>query len=195
LRAEEAAAARCRRWLENLASDAVLEQVEVAVSPGATLSKVRAQLKAAEAELASLRAAPTPSRDIKQRLKVYLNELARPKITGISAGEKLRIIWPGARETISGPSEFSAETLPLMSLLFRDHMLDALLAEVERMSNTPLPPQQRAERMKVLDEEVDQLHRVEEVLIAREGAERSTNCSPAAVLGVRVTDAHDVRAA
>ena len=107
-----------------------------------------------------MRAAPTPSRDIKQRLKVYLNELARPKITGISAGEKLRIIWPGARETISGPSEFSAETLPLFALLFRDQMLDSLLAEVERMSNTPLPAQKRAERMKVLSEEIDRLQRV-----------------------------------
>jgi hypothetical protein len=63
------------------------------------------------------------------------------------------------------------------------------------MSNTPLPPPQRAERMKVLAEELDQLQRVKEVLIAREGAERSTNCAPAAVLGVRVTDAHSVRAA
>ena len=62
-------------------------------------------------------------------------------------------------------------------------------------SNTPLPPQQRAERIKVLEEEIDQLQRVEEVLIAREGAERFTNCAPAAVLGVRVTDAHGVRAA
>jgi hypothetical protein len=70
-----------------------------------------------------------------------------------------------------------------------------LLAEVERMSNTPLPPQQRAQRIKVLAEEVDQLQRVEEVLIAREGAERSTNCAPTAVQGVRVTDAHGVRAA
>ena len=74
-------------------------------------------------------------------------------------------------------------------------MRDALLAEVERMSNTPLPPQQRAERIKLLEEEVDQLQRVEEVLIAREGAERLTNCAPAAVLGVRVTDARGVRAA
>jgi hypothetical protein len=63
------------------------------------------------------------------------------------------------------------------------------------MSDTPLPPQQRAERMKVLAEEVDQLQRVEEVLIAREGAERSTNYAPAAVLGVRVVDARGVRAA
>ena len=68
-------------------------------------------------------------------------------------------------------------------------MLDALLPVVERMSNTPLPPQQRAE------EEVAQLQRIEEVLITREGAERSPNCAPAAVLGVRVTDAHGVRAA
>ena len=61
------------------------------------------------------------------------------------------------------------------------------------MSTTPLPPQQRAARMKVLEQEADQLQRVEEVLIAREGAERSTNCAPAAVLGVRVTDAHGGR--
>ena len=74
-------------------------------------------------------------------------------------------------------------------------MRDALLAEVERMSTTPLPPQQRAARMKVLEQEADQLQRVEEVLIAREGAERSTNCAPAAVLGVRVTDAHGGRSA
>jgi hypothetical protein len=66
---------------------------------------------------------------------------------------------------------------------------------VERISNTPLPPQQRVERIKVSKEEIDQLQRVEEVLVAREGAERSTNCAPAAVLGVRVAEAHGVRAA
>jgi hypothetical protein len=60
---------------------------------------------------------------------------------------------------------------------------------------TPLPPQQRAERIKVLEEEVDQLQRVEEVLVAREGSERSANCAPAAVLSVRVADARGVRAA
>jgi hypothetical protein len=60
---------------------------------------------------------------------------------------------------------------------------------------TPSLPQQRAERMKVLEEEVDQLQRVEEVLVAREGSERSTNCAPAAVLDVLVADEHDVRAA
>jgi hypothetical protein len=49
--------------------------------------------------------------------------------------------------------------------------------------------------MKVLAEELDQLQRVEEVLIAREGAERSTNCVPAAVLGVRVLGARGTRAA
>jgi hypothetical protein len=65
---------------------------------------------------------------------------------------------------------------------------------VERISNTPVPPQ-RVERIKVSKEEIDQLQRVEEVLVAREGAERLTNCAPAAVLGVRVMDAHDVRAA
>jgi hypothetical protein len=129
-----------------------------------------------------------------------LDDQREPVDEVVAGGWKARerswsVIWPGARETFSGPSEFSAETLPLMSLLFRDQMLDALLAQVERMSNTPLPLAKRAERMKVLEEEVDRLQRVEEVLIAREGAERSTNCSPAAVLGVRVTDAHDVRTA
>ena len=61
-------------------------------------------------------------------------------------------------------------------------MRDALLTEAERMS-TPLPAQQRTERMKVSEEEVDQLQRVEEILIARKGAERLTSWAPAAVLG------------
>jgi hypothetical protein len=74
-------------------------------------------------------------------------------------------------------------------------MLAALLAEVERMSNTPLPPPKRAERMKVLSEEVDRLQRVEEVLATSEGAEPTPNCAPTAVLGVRVIDTRGVRAA
>jgi hypothetical protein len=51
-----------------------------------------------------------------------------------------RTLKAGCARDISGRSEFSAEALPLFALLFRDQMLDALLAEVERMSNTPLPP-------------------------------------------------------
>ena len=47
---------------------------------------------------------------------------------------------------MSGPTEFSPEATFIRAVV-PDEMRDALLAEVERMSDTPLLPQQRAERI------------------------------------------------
>ena len=44
---------------------------------GRDLEKVCAQLKDAEAELAALRAVPTPCADIEERVKGYVQEMAR----------------------------------------------------------------------------------------------------------------------
>ena len=63
---------------------------------GRDLEKVCAQLKDAEAELAALRAVPTPCADIEERVKGYVQEMARPTISGISDGERLRVSWPGS---------------------------------------------------------------------------------------------------
>ena len=65
------------------------------------------------------------------------------------------------------------------------------MAEVKRMANDPLPLAQRPPRIAALERELDELHRVEEVLVAAAIAAghsvyRSPSALSAAVLGVRV---------
>ncbi len=56
-------------------------------------------------ELEALRAAPTPSADIEQRICAYVEATARPTISGIGKGERLKVIWPGAGWDSSGLRE------------------------------------------------------------------------------------------
>ena len=67
------------------------------------------------------------------------------------------------------------------------------MGEVERMANDPLPVVHRAPRIAALERELDELHRVEEVLVvaviaAGHPVHRSPSAPPAAVLGVRVAE-------
>src|SRR5262245_18736987 len=69
----------------------------------------------------------------------------------------------------------------------------AIMNTGERMANDPLPVAQRAPRVASLVRELDELHRVEEALVAAATAAgqpvyRSPSAPPAAVLGVRVAD-------
>ena len=61
------------------------------------------------------------------------------------------------------------------------------------MANDPLPVAERAPRIAALERELDELHRVEEALVADliaagEPVQRSPSAPPRAVLGVRVAD-------
>jgi hypothetical protein len=72
-------------------------------------------------------------------------------------------------------------------------MLALAMGEVERMANDPLPVAQRAPRIAALERELEELHRVEEVLVAvaiaaGQPVHRSPSAPPAAVLGLRVAD-------
>jgi hypothetical protein len=72
-------------------------------------------------------------------------------------------------------------------------MLALVMGEVDRMANDPLPVTQRAPRIAAMDRELDELHRVEEVLViaaiaAGQSVHRTPSAPPAAVLGVRVAD-------
>src|SRR5262249_42586186 len=83
--------------------------------------------------------------------------------------------------------------LALLAALFPDRMLALVMGEVERMANDPLPVAQRPPRIAVLKRELDELHRVEEALVAvaiaaGQPVHRSPSAPPAAVLGVRVAD-------
>ena len=90
-------------------------------------------------------------------------------------------------------SEHTCDPLALLAALFPDRMLALVMAEVERMANDPLPMAQRAPRVAALEGELEELHRVEEALVAPAVAagqpvHRSPSAPPAAVLGVSVAD-------
>lgn len=178
----------CKSWLERLPEGTTLEPVEVKAD-GHDLEEVRAKLEAAQAERAALRAVPTPSEDIEQRMRHYVYSMARPQITGICKGERLKIVWPGADFDTRGPREDSAKVLPMMALLFPDAMTAALIGEVERMANDPLPQAERKKRIVALEHEIEQLAYVEEALVVARGAQRLPGAPPQAVLGVRVVEA------
>src|SRR5262249_29732573 len=154
----------CQVFLDQLPGDATLEPVTIHVD-GHGLEEVRAKLEAAQAELNRLHAAPTPSADIEQRIRDYVQSVAQPTITGVGKGEKLKVTWPGAGWDIKGPIEHRAEVLPLMALLFPDEMIAALMAKVECMANDPLPQAARQKRIAALEHEIEQLAYVEEALV------------------------------
>ena len=81
----------------------------------------------------------------------------------------------------------------MIAALFPDRMLNLVMTEVERMANDPLPVPQRPPRIATLERDLEELHRVEEVLIAAAIAagqpmHRSPSAPPAAVLGVRIAE-------
>jgi hypothetical protein len=72
-------------------------------------------------------------------------------------------------------------------------MLSLVKTEVERMANDPLAVAQRPPRIAALERDLDELHRVEEALVAAaiavgQPVHRSPSAPPAAVLGVKVAD-------
>jgi uncharacterized small protein (DUF1192 family) len=134
-----------------------------------------------------------PSADIEQRVRAYVQSMARPTISGIE-GERLRVFWPGAGWDSNGPREDRADILPLMALLHGDKMVEALMAEIERTTSDVVPIKERATRIAALTDEIEQLAYIEEALVATaiddgEDVQRSPNAWPQAVLGVKVVEA------
>ena len=110
-----------------------------------------------------LRAVPTPSNDIEQRIERYCTEMARPKISTIdNEGGKLEVVWPD-------------DLISMLALFHGDAMAAVLKAEVERMSNE-------------LRREIDGLQRLAFALGAN-----ASDFPADVVLGVRVTRPKRVR--
>jgi hypothetical protein len=193
LHAAQSVLSSCKAFLDDLPDNATLEPLTVDVS-GRDLASVRTKIEAAQSELAHLRALPTSSADIEQRVRAYVEAMARPTITGIGKGdEKLSVFWPGAGWDSNGPREHRADILPLMALLHGDKMVEALMAEIERTTSDVVPIKERATRIAALTDEIEQLAYVEGVLVAAaiangEDAQRSPK-APQAVLGVRIVNA------
>jgi hypothetical protein len=189
LQAEQSVRGACKAWLDGLPAGTQLKPVAVTADEH-DLAGVRKRIKAANAELDVLKRAPAPSGDIEARMRDYVRGLA-PKVRGVGVGERLSIVWPGAQSSSASGyiSEHTCDPLALLAALFPDRMLSLVMALVERMANDPLPLAQRAPRVAVLERELHDLHRVEEVLVAAAIAAgqpvyRLPSAPPAAVLGV-----------
>ena len=133
---------RVRSFLDKLPEGARLEPVLIDAS-GHDLEKVRQERKACEAEVLELRAIPTPSADIRQRLEENVYSAARPQITGIGEGEQLKIIWPGAGWDTKGPIEHRADAYPVLVLAIGDAIVAGLMRVVEDMANAGMPAKER----------------------------------------------------
>ena len=116
----------CRTWLDRLPPGAKLEPV-TASTEGKSLPEVRARISDAREELAKLKRAPVPSPDLRDRVERRIAALGAPTVRGIGAGEELKIVWPGAKQTPSGPDERSCEPLAMFAMLFPKKLADAVM--------------------------------------------------------------------
>jgi hypothetical protein len=114
-------------------------------------------------------------------------------VRGIGAGEELKIVWRGAKQTPSGPDERSCEPLAMFAMFFPEKLADAVMAQAGRMADDPILIAQRPARIAALEREIEELCHVEEALVEAEMAmgqpvHRSALALPRAVLGVRIAE-------
>ena len=129
LRDAEYALADAKAWLDGLPDDAELVLVAATKPNGYDLAGVQSRINAAEDEMAKLRAVPVQSPDIADRIREYVSALARPKISGIASGQQLKVTWP--------------DEVSVLALLLPDQMTNALLKEIDRLANLPMPLSQQ----------------------------------------------------
>jgi hypothetical protein len=158
----------CRAFLDALPDDAVLTPVASVKPNGIDLDTVWRRIEDAEDEVKRLRAVPVPSSDIEERIREYVAALARPQVSGIGTGQRLQVRWPD-------------DPIAVLALLLPDEMVDALMQEIERQANLPMPLLERKKRIAQLVAEIDALQRQALAL----GAD-AADFPPAVVLGVRV---------
>jgi hypothetical protein len=78
-------------------------------------------------------------------------------------------------------------TLPaLMAFLQPDLLVDRLIAEINRVANSPYLLAQREQQIARLEEEIDRLQRTEEAIVVSTNAAREPCCLPWVVLGAKV---------
>jgi uncharacterized small protein (DUF1192 family) len=160
--------ASCKDFLAALPDDVALQAVNSVPQNGFDLAQVQRRIAAADDEINKLRAVPTPAADIETRVREYVAALARPKVRGIAAGQQLQVTWPD-------------DVIAVLALLLPDAMVSALMTEIERQSNTPMPLPERRKRIAQLTAEIDALQRQALAL----GADAADLPAPV-VLGVKV---------
>jgi hypothetical protein len=173
---------RCRAWLAGLPSTTVFEQIIPEVEDGLSLPAVRSRIRKLKSEAEALRRVPVPPSDIREKVHAYVQDMTRPVIGGIGAGEALTVQWPTGLHA-------------LMAFLQPDVLVERLMAEINRIANTPHPLAQREPQIAELEGEIDRLQRTEEAIVVATGAPREPGCPPWIVLGVKVIEERGARAA
>jgi hypothetical protein len=173
---------RCKAWLAALPPATVLEQITPSVEDGLSLRDVRARIKKMQDSVSALKRVPIPRSDIREKVRTYVEGLTRPIVGGIGAGEVLTVQWP-------------AELHVLMAFLQPDALVDRLMAEINRIANTPCALPEREQRIAELEQEIDRLQRTQEAIVVATGAPRQPGCPPWVVLGVKVVEVRGARAA
>ena len=172
---------RCRAWLAGLPSTTVFEQIIPEVEDGLSLPAVRSRIRKLKSEAEALRRVPVPPpSDIQEKVHAYVQDMTRPVIGGIGAGEALTVQWPTGLHA-------------LMAFLRPDMLVERLMVAINQIATTPCPLAERERRIAKLEEEIDQLQRTEEAIVVATGAPREPGCPPWVVLGVKAIEAHGVR--
>jgi hypothetical protein len=185
-----------KHWLGSLPADAILVPVRVATD-GYDLADVRERIAAASGEISTLRAAPCPSADIRERVTKFVHELAQPPIIRGIGGVELDVRWPLRsfaldRRTTEGFEAGGYASVATLAWLFPELLRDRLLAQIEAEASVPLPPAERPARIAKLEAEIAELQRIEQALleevIERGGSVTRSPAPPWIVLGLNVDE-------
>ena len=112
----------------------------------------------------------------------YVERLPMPIIGGIGVGEAITVQWPTGLHA-------------LLAFVEPDVLAERLMAEIDRIANTPCPLAEREQQIAGLEREIDRLQRTEEAIVVATGAPRERGCPPWVVLGVKAVEARGIRAA
>lgn len=173
---------RCRAWLAALPPKAVLDQIIPDVEDGLSLSDVRARTKKLQNQVEALKGVPVQASDIHQKVRTYVGRLPMPSIGGIASGETLTVQWPTGLHA-------------LLAFVGPDVLAERLLAEIDRIANTPCPLAEREQQIAEIEGEIDRLQCSEEAVVVATGAPRERGCPPWVVLRVKAVEALAIRAA
>jgi uncharacterized small protein (DUF1192 family) len=109
--------------------------------------------------VAVLKGVPIPAPNIREKILSYVQGLTRPIIGGVDAGEVLTVRWP-------------TELHVLMAFLQPEVLVERLMAEINRIANTPCALPEREQRIAKLEEEIDRWQRCEEGIVVATAAPR-----------------------
>lgn len=201
-------AASIRAWLEALPERTVLEVVPVPAATlqegenlSAAIERVRRDINSLSRELTAVLQAPEPMDDLRARARQYVTKLAargRPRIA--TARGEFAVAW---RTRDAGtPGMTPEDAAAFAAWLDPERLAERLVAEVDRLPQAPgaISADERARRSGELETLISKAERAEEALIeaalaSGQDVARRPRASPLAILGLRIVNRKEARAA